>query len=94
MQKYANLVDLENPEKMSIWSLSELSIQPRTSLLKFEGDFISSFIRLLKRQLSASNNSKDFCRANDSSALQIGERTGTGVTDLVSPSGSVKAYVL
>ena len=49
MQKYANLVDLENPEKMSIWSLSELSIQPRTSLSKFEGDFISSFIRLLSQ---------------------------------------------
>ena len=38
MQRNENLVDLENPEKMSIWSLSELSIQPRTSLLKFEGD--------------------------------------------------------
>jgi hypothetical protein len=53
VQKYANLVDLENPEKMSIWSLSELSIQPRTSLLKFEGDFISSFIRLLRKQPAA-----------------------------------------
>ena len=47
MQKYENLVDLEKPEKMSIWSLSELSIQPRTSPSKFGGDFISSFIRLL-----------------------------------------------
>ena len=36
VQRNANLVDLKNPCKMSLWSLSELSIQPRTSLLKFE----------------------------------------------------------
>ena len=39
MQKYENLADLENPEKMSIWLLAQLSIQPGTSLSKFEGDW-------------------------------------------------------
>ena len=32
---------------MSIWQLSELSIQPRTSLSKLEGDFIHSSIHPL-----------------------------------------------
>ena len=41
-----NLVDLENPSKMSLWSLLWLSIQRRTSLSKFEGDFIHFFILL------------------------------------------------
>ena len=35
MQRNANLVDLENPEKMRLLSLSEVSIQPRTSPPKF-----------------------------------------------------------
>ena len=37
MQKCENLVDLEKSEKMRLLSLSEASIQPRTSLSKFEG---------------------------------------------------------
>ena len=71
MQKFANLVDLENPEKMSIWSLSELSIQPRTSLSKFEGDFISSFIRLL------SQLEEGFCGA----AALAGEKRDSRTSD-------------
>ena len=35
MQRNANLVDLENPEKMRLLSLSEVSIQQRTSPPKF-----------------------------------------------------------
>ena len=35
MQRNENLVDLENPEKMRLLSLSEVSIQPRTSPPKF-----------------------------------------------------------
>ena len=35
MQRNANLVDLENPEKMRLLSLSEVSIQPITSPPKF-----------------------------------------------------------
>ena len=35
MQRNANLVDLKNPEKMRLLSLSEVSIQPRTSPPKF-----------------------------------------------------------
>ena len=35
VQRNANLVDLENPEKMRLLSLSEVSIQPRTSPPKF-----------------------------------------------------------
>ena len=36
VQKRADLVDLENPEKMRLLSLSEASIQKRTSLSKFD----------------------------------------------------------
>ena len=36
VQRNANLVDLKNPEKMRLLSLSEVSIQPRTSPLKFD----------------------------------------------------------
>ena len=47
VQQYENLVDLEKCCKMTIWLLSWLSIQPRTSLSKFEGDFIHfSFVSL------------------------------------------------
>ena len=35
MQSYANLVDLDNAENMRLFSLSEVSIQPRTGPLKF-----------------------------------------------------------
>ena len=35
MQILSNLVELENPEKMRLLSLSEVSIQPRTSPPKF-----------------------------------------------------------
>ena len=62
-------VDLENPEKMSIWSLSELSIQPRTSLSKFEGDFISFCIRLLTNYL----------RQYRSVQVAVGIRPGTAI---------------
>ena len=34
MKKYENLVDLEKPEQMRIWSQIFVSIQPRTSLEK------------------------------------------------------------
>ena len=34
-QKNANLVDFQKHCKMSLWSLSQLSIQPRASCLKF-----------------------------------------------------------
>ena len=34
MQKCENIVDLEKPEKMSIWLQNFVSIQPRTSLEK------------------------------------------------------------
>ena len=48
MQKRVNLVDLKNPEKMRLLSLSELSIQKRTSLLKFGGqNFIISIDSLI-----------------------------------------------
>ncbi len=48
MQRIVNLVDLKNPEKMRLLSLSELSIQKRTSLLKFGGqNFIISIDSLL-----------------------------------------------
>ena len=48
MQRIVNLVDLKNPEKMRLLSLSELSIQKRTSLLKFGGQiFIISIDSLV-----------------------------------------------
>ena len=47
-QRIVNLVDLKNPEKMRLLSLSELSIQKRTSLLKFGGqNFIISIDSLV-----------------------------------------------
>ena len=42
MQRIANLVDLEKPCKMTIWLLSWLSIQPRTSPLKFDHFVVKS----------------------------------------------------
>ena len=42
VQRIADLVDLEKPCKMTIWLLSWLSIQPRTSPLKFDHFVVKS----------------------------------------------------
>ena len=47
MQKHVNLVDLVKSFLTSIYLEKSASIQPRTSLSKFGGKFISLFIRLL-----------------------------------------------
>ena len=44
MRRIANLVDLEKCRKMSIWLQKSASIQPRTSLLKFD-DLARSTVR-------------------------------------------------
>ena len=49
MQKYVNLVDLVKSFPTSIYLQNSASIQPRTSLSKFGGNFNSFFIRLLRR---------------------------------------------
>ena len=49
VQKYVNLVDLVKSFPMSIYLQKSASIQPRTSLSKFGGNFNSIFIRLLRR---------------------------------------------
>ena len=52
MQKYANLVDLVKSFPTSIYLQKSASIQPRTSLSKFEVIYSLLFIRLLTQKIS------------------------------------------
>ena len=51
VQKYVNLVDLVKSFPTNIYLQKSASIQPRTSISKFGGEFNSLFIRLLSNDL-------------------------------------------
>ena len=72
VQRIANLVDLEKPCKMTIWLLSWLSIQPRTSPLKFDhfvvksekGSISNLSTKVTRRELRGSVRRSRFYRAS------------------------------